>query len=269
MSWKTKLVAAAAAAVLCMAHAQAATLELVADVAANVYQAGRIEQGAVVYDSVAGFVPQHFEFTVRIDLDHPYTSEGSLALIPLLRDVTSTFADSPGNWVSESPFSADMMALLPDPAGAVAPARAFAIIEQSTPVVEVPTQPVRILGSVAMGQGWLSTGAPGTATVAYHRGFDFSVLGEVMPSDALHAMTGEQFASFLQSKVGQAGFGRYQESVGLLFAGGEPVISMDALHVFGDVTIKSVAVVPEPSTYLLMGLGLSLVAVARRRQQAA
>ncbi len=267
MSWKTTLLAAAA--VLCMAQAQAATLELVADVAANVYQAGRVEQGAVVYDSVAGFVPQHFEFTVRIDLDHPFTEEGALTVNPLLRNATSTFIDSPANRVSLSPFSAAMMALLPDPAGAVTPARAFAYIEQSTPVVDVPTEPVHILGNVGTGQVWLSSGAPGTASVAYRRGFDFSALGEIMPSDALHAMTGEQFASFLQSKVGQAGFGRYEESVGLLYAGGEPVISMDALRVLGDVTIRSVAVVPEPSTYLLMGLGLSLVAVVRRRKQTA
>jgi len=204
-------------------------------------------------------------FKVQIDLDHLFTQEGTLAVIPLLRSVTSTFIDSPANWVSQSPFSADMMALLPDPAGAVTPARALASIQQSTPVVDVPTEPVHILGSLAMGQAWLSSGAPGSASVAYRRGFDFNVLGEVLPSDALHAMTGEEFASFLQSKVGQAGFGRYEESVGLLFAGGEPVISMDALRVLGDVTIRSVAVVPEPSTYLLMGLGLSLMAAMRRR----
>jgi len=43
----------------------------------------------------------------------------------------------------------------------------------------------------------------------------------------------------------------------------------DRVSIQGDVVFASVTVVPEPATYLWMGLGMPLVAAVRSRQPAA
>ncbi len=84
MSFMTKVCVVVAAA-LCAMQVQAATVEVVADVAVTSYQKLNTAQGPLVYDNLLASVPQHFDFTVRFDTDNPLMQETDLTLNPLLR----------------------------------------------------------------------------------------------------------------------------------------------------------------------------------------
>lgn len=268
MSFMTKGWVAVAVA-SCAMQVQAATVELVADVAVTSYQKLNTAQGSFSYDNLLGSIPQHFDFTVRFDTDNPLTEETVLALNPLLRYVSSTFVvGAVGGSTSLSPVSASMLAQLPDPQKAVTPMSTVVSVAQTTPEVQPPTQPVAIFGDFVTGQAWLGDGTADNVPVSYSRGFTFNQQGAVVSSDTLHAMTGDEFVSFLQAHIGQAGFGQYKEAVNQRIAGSVSGLFMDLVSLQGDVTLRSVAVVPEPASLMLMGLGLPLLAWVRRRQQA-
>lgn len=254
------------AAALCAMQVQAATVELVADVAVTSYQKLNTAQGSVLYDNLLGSIPQHFDFTVRFDTDNPLRQETDLTLNPLLRYASSAFIGGDGVSISLSPVSASMQAQLPDPQKASTIMLPSVTVTQTTPEVQPPTQPVAIFGAFSTGQAWLGDGTADNVPVSYSRGFTFNQQGAVVSSDTLHAMTGDEFVSFLQAHIGQAGFGQYKEVVNQRIAGSVSGLFMDLVSLQGDVTLRSVAVVPEPASLMLMGLGLPLLAWVGRQQ---
>lgn len=256
---------ALAAIALWAVGVQARTIEMVADVAVQSYEAGRVADGAAVYDSVAGFAPQHFDLTVRFDMDNPETDNDLLALSPLLRQALSWFNGGAGPSLSATPFSAGMMASVPpSPDKDPLVLGSSVVVSLSTPAVQPPTQPLRIAGDFSSSFGtYIGENGHGTF-YGYDRVISFVHQGDVVSSDSVQPWSGDAYLSYLQSWVGQPGFGQYKEYVYQTTPSNDQVPYLEPLRAMGDVTIRSVAVVPEPASVALWGLGAVGLAVAVR-----
>ncbi|MBI3381506.1 MAG: PEP-CTERM sorting domain-containing protein [Aquabacterium sp.] len=112
-----------------------------------------------------------------------------------------------------------------------------------------------------------------SGTTTYSRGIGFQTMGNPVSAQELQAWTPAEYMAYLQAHTGEVLKGAFSESYDYnsqsIFVIGAPLPSVnqhDNITIAGDAVIRSVTVVPEPATYALMGLGLSLMAWVRRRQ---
>ncbi len=265
--------------------AQASTVEMVVDVMATNLQQSHLEQGGVVTTNDPSFVPAQFQWLIRFDLDqptvYPVQSTNGTGGEQL---TTSTFFQ--GGETSLTPYSATLIGLVPPGAPVLSPGTTQVYAESSTRDLSffpmAGAQAVNIQTGFAGGGAWQAVADGLATTIAYGRSFNFAGAAAPVPNSQFQPMSSQDFVSYLQSKVGQTQVGAFNESITkwvqktnppgdviLISDAPDALVAQDGIWISGDVSIRSVAVVPEPATYLLMGLGLALVVVVLGRRQAA
>lgn len=257
------------------AHAE--VVEVVMDVTALTRSVGSTVGGVYTEQVDAGFQSQTFTYTVSFDLNDgvvnaaapfsgnppgsPYASGMSaLGSFNLLTN-------------SATPYTAGLMAMAPDRQLTMFDvgfaAYMLAVPDSATTDSPQPVSQNADFGSFAL---W----ALPSGSTTYSRGVGFHTMGSPMAAQDLQPWTPAEYLSYLQAHTGEVLTGAYSEAYDYnsqsIFVIGMPlpsVVQHDSVTITGDAVIRSVTVVPEPATYALMGLGLSLVAAVRRRQQAA
>lgn len=264
----------ALALVIGSASAGAETVEVLMDVTSTSRSLGQLVNGEYVVTEDAGFQAQTFTYSVRFDLD-------SALITPA--EPTSDFDKTiygGFNLLSDSvtPYTASLLAMAPSEAPSFSAPFAGYIL--SVPGSSTATEPLPVSQSASFNNFsmWGGLGI-GSGHTFYSRSLSVNSLGAPTSADDLKAWTPAEYLAYLQAQTGRTLVGAYQEGYdsqvtdsvpGSWFGFGTPVVvSHDSVSIQGDMVIRSVAVVPEPSTYVLMGLGLSLVAAVRRRRQTA
>lgn len=264
---------AALALVWGSASAYATTVEVIMDVTAVSRSEGHLVNGEYVVNPDLGFRSQSFSYALTFDLDNA-------TIIP---PDTAAFSDKVayGSFgiVSESatPYTAALRAMTPSTQPSID--MPFAGYILSVPAASTVESPVPVSQNVSF-NNFAMWGALGISSgySLYARSFGFNSTGTPTPANELVGWTPEQFVAHLIAHTGETLKGGYSESYENVVQGDDPlpgslietmpVIAHDSVNIHGDVFIRSVTVVPEPATYALMGLGLSLVAAVRRRQAA-
>jgi len=262
-SWVALVVAVSS---LC-AHAQ--TVMVTMDVTANARTIGHVVNGTYTVSNDTGFLPATFSyaesFNLKIDgaLSAPSLSERNV--------IESGFFSGRGS--APSPFTASLVTTAP-----------ASLVNQMNSgyagyLLFVPKTATAVAPAAVSQQAFLSTGLFWSSAAGYEqygRSVSWTTQGAPIAASSLTPWSPDEFLAHWQSLVGQTLVGAYKESYDLSsqspyapLGGGTPL--PPALHdnvaILGDVVIRSVTVVPEPSTCLLMGLGLSLMAAACRRGQ--
>lgn len=262
--------------------AQAEVVEMVVDVTATTRQVSHLDQGTLVTTNDASFQPQQFQWVVRFDLDQPYVTPSQ----PVNGDTqlyASTFFK--GGSTSDTPYSAGLLSLVPPSSPVLFPdvGQVYAVLMTKDMMMPFSSaQPVDIHTGFNSGLTWQAVSDGLATTTTYGRAMSFSDTGAAIPNSAFHAWTGQEFVSYLQSQAGKTYVGGFNESfnqwvqkanppgdVILVSNAPDALVAQDSIVISGDVSIQSVAVVPEPASYALMGLGLPLIAAALRRRRAA
>lgn len=267
------------------AHAE--TVEVVLDVTTTHREVSHLdEQGTLLRADDPFFVPKQFQWVVSFDLAQPtvypvqtaYGSNGAQLI------ASTYFQDGT---TSLTPYSAALMGAIPADAPVLSPdttqVRASLATKNVNWLPMASPQAVDVDAGFAGGGTWQSVSDGLATTTTYGRGFVFErTIAPVLNKD-FHPMSGQEFVAYLQANVGQLYVGAFNESVTrwvqktnppgdviLVSNAPDALVAQDGMWVGGDVSIRSVTVVPEPATYGLMGLGLAgVAAVARRRRSQA
>ncbi|MFZ2989648.1 PEP-CTERM sorting domain-containing protein [Ideonella sp.] len=241
------------------------------DVMAKSRAVGHVVNGTYTVTDDAGFAPETFSYAARFNL----RIDGALSAPSLSESNVIKSGVFFGGVSTPSPFTASLVATAPESlvnqmnSGS---ASYLLAVPKTATVVAPAAVSQRVFLSV--GQFWSSA----AGYEQYGRSVSWTTQGAPIAASSLTPWSPDEFVAHWQSLVGQTLDGAYKESYDLssqspyALLGGvtpPPPTLHDNVSIYGDVVIRSVTVVPEPSTYLLMGLGLSLVAVVRRRQQAA
>lgn len=251
-------------------HAQ--TVEVTMNVTATSRSVGHLVNGADVVSPDTGFQPQTFSYAVTFDLSNgvvtsPSTAGGQVGIAGYF-DLSSLSS------LSSSPYTASLMAMTP---GEQATSLSWSSVGYALSVPETAnaTTPISVSELTVLNKSLIWS--DGSGTTSYGRGVFLPTQGSPIAAQDLKAWSPDEFVAHLQAQTGKVFAGAYTEvydysSQPLFVIGGSDPSALsvhDRVAIQGDVVIASVTVVPEPSTYLLMGLGLPLIAAVRRHRQAA
>lgn len=249
--------------------AQAQVVEVNMSVTANSRSVGHLVDGVYTVTNDPDFQVQTFSYTTTFDLGTGVISPPSLNGSDM---VASGFYGGASS--GPSPFTASLMAMAPDPQNAMD--LPFAGYLLSVPASADATSPAAVSQTLLAGGTNLLWIGSSSGSVSYGRGVGWAVPGAAIAAQDLKAWSSDEFLTFLQGQTGKVLVGAYQESfdtnsenrivIGDALPSGPAV--HDSVSIQGDVVIQSVTVVPEPSSVLLMGLGLPMLALARRRRVA-
>lgn len=254
--------------------AQAEVVEVTWDVTALTRSVGSTVGGVYGEQVDTSFQPQTFSYTVSFDLNSAVINP------PAPFAVTDPGAPYPSGvatsgWFdllthSATPFTPGLLASAPDRQSALFDAN-FAGYSLSAPDTSTISAPEPVLQESRVGTFALWSMA--TGTTSYSRGVSFQTMGNPVAAQELQAWTPAEYVAYLQSHTGEVLSGAFVEAYDFnsqsVFVIGTPLPSVnqhDSITITGDAVIRSVSVVPEPATYALMGVGLSLMAWVRRRQ---
>lgn len=249
--------------------AQAKVVQIVVDVIAQSRQLSSFDQqtGFWSYSTDPTFAPQQFEFTAQFDLDNPSVDNPRLANSNGTSVLWGSVMYTGGAGASTlpTPFTAGLLSGFPPAETAVWPLFTQAIQNQMTPTSESGVlQPVSAsadFNTIAM---WQTFGELQN-TWTYGRSISFKLPTTPLSNAEFRAWSDDEFVASLQASVGVMNMNTFSE---MAYQGVAqtwmPDFSGNKVEILGDVVLRSVSVVPEPSTSLLLGLGLVTLVAARR-----
>lgn len=266
----------------CAMAAQAEVVQVVLDVAP---QSRTIEQwlpGSLDKTVDTSFQPQAFQWVVSFDLDR--------AVIDGAQTYPEVSSMQAGIWfqgatTSTTPYTASFNSVLPLPDAPMVSNGVKVGAWLSKSIDKPPLYLPHTLGvtvDINDGTAWRTSESEGRIeSRGYGRGVSFLEDGPVTSNGDFHAWTANEFVAYLQSQIGKTKLNRFSESasyevlqrdpapgtvVGATFEG--PLTAMASVYILGDVTIRSVTAIPEPSSWLSMSLGLgALVGLMRQRSR--
>lgn len=231
------------------------------------------------------FQSETFQWAVRFDLSassvEPVmpSSDGSYLY------GATIFEGGAGVSTSPSPYMNEWLAKMPAVAQMAMYGRAYTAA--ATAVGAQDAEPQNVNRTIYFGTGGSSQAIESDTVTTMNYGRVFSAgFSERLPNSAFHNWTGSELLNHLQSQVGQTYVDRYFEmsAIGTYRVPTQIEALMGAkwqdnlivenhVHTFGDVRLRSVAVVPEPAFATLLGSGLATMGLivwtrARRRQAA-
>lgn len=260
--------------------AQAETVELVLNVSTTAQWASRSDGfgNSLPYDGPA-FTPQSFEWRVRFDLD--------TSLVESFRSDERLIAETffANGQTQATPYSSALLSRVPSGMPVVmeehTQVAALLSTNRSLPIGPVlPSEAVDVHTIFAGGgEGWRLVSDGVVSTAVHGRSFTFDGAGTPVQNTNFKPMTGQDFVKYLQSQVGQKKVAAFAEVFDLweqkaygsgadVWTSGLPedLISHESIYIQGDVSIASVTSVPEPSSAVLVGMGLMLIAGVQRKR---
>lgn len=264
---KTRIHVATVAACMFMSAAQAEVVQLDFDVQARAHNLTTDSRwfGEALTD-------QHFDVRVSIDLDGVIAqpSDTSASVV----GVGWYFL---GAQLTSSPFSSALMSSLP----ADAPSGGWTMLDTSMSNVggDVVVDAVDTNFSVGFNKHVSTAENQQTTSSDYTQRITMDPVIGAVSFNGLQGWTNADLQVYWRAQIGQTFLGGYSESfqkvryagmwVNDKWIGSGEVLGSEQESYTGDVTLRSVTMVPEPATYVLMGLGLPLFAAVRRRSKGA
>ncbi len=216
------------------------------------------------------FQPETFTATIRFDLEHPWQRLSQ----PVEANASAeTSFDPATTFFTSSPFTQELR--LPPPSGTTEYADTTATYSQyQYGTFQDADQAMAVVKqiNITAQQAWQGPDFDGTDRPNVHlygRQIQFEADGDPLSSKQFTDLTGEDALAFLQTQIGILQRSAFQESSWRMTPGATVINPVDHYRIsyHGDVVLRSVSVVPEPSTLLLMLFGGAMVAAARITRQ--
>lgn len=254
--------------------ASATTVELVFDVNVTTRFVGEVNVAfGPRWKSDLAFLPQSFAVTARFDLEDPAVRPNGIADL----FAVTTFSGGGGASLTQTPYTAGMRAGI-----ASVSDETHAYFTQAVLISNLPPTPTPVGTATSAGfsaSSFVETIGDVGVVRQYFRGIYLGEnSGDVLTAENFHDLAGTEFVSWLQARTGPAYTARFTEQyehrvAGLALYEGqwltsfapEDLISYEGVRLAGNATLRSVSVVPEPSSALLMLLGLAVAGTAAAR----
>ena len=278
--WRTAALCVAVGLSTTAAHAD--VVQVVFDVTAHtreLIQMSRDLPELSTYERDRTFAPEPFQFTVQFDLDNPSiraVGPGNSNSGEILWGY-AVYNGGAGASTSATPFTEGLLSGFPPAESATQPLFTQVVQNQTTPrSIFYPTAPQVVTADVVFGTSatWSSLDNDVQNTWNYGRGLSLTLPTSKVSNSNFHLWTGQEFVDALLATVGVVRTDAFHE--GMFQSVTEPGASpwtdpyqATKVAITGDVVLRSVTVVPEPSSAVLMGMGLGVLMVGLRRKMGA